>query len=524
MTRTAEICAHRGESWGHLENTLAAFQAAIDGGATCVELDVRVTADGVPVVVHDQTLARIWGVPRRVDELGWEQVAALRSAGERIPSLAEALDLFVDGRSDVLIDVTSAAIADLAFTVVREHPARAHTRWCGATEAMRAVRALDPDATVYLAAEGVGDAELEQQVAELRPTYLNSPGDELVPADVARCHALGLKLSVWTIDDAGAMQLLIALGTDSITTNRMGLLRRVNELAAADHPADPVDPSLTRARDVALALAGFAVRRAAAGPGRIDAKPAARAGDDEVVTDVDVDIETRVREVIGAAFPKHAVVGEEAGGEPAEWTWFCDPVDGTTNFAAGLGISAFSLCLVHNGAPVVGVVANLLTGEIVDAVAGGGVRVAGLPWTRLDARLDGGVVLTELAGLRRWPGQAELEDAAAEAGACVRVLGSGTWSTTQAALGRAAVCVIDAFHSLDHGAAALVAAELGCWHGALDTGASVPADGPPPGGVSTGGTPTDGTRRLPERRPFAVGSSEHVAHLTRRLRNPKESR
>ncbi|WP_284284436.1 glycerophosphodiester phosphodiesterase [Arsenicicoccus piscis] len=154
MTRTAEICAHRGESWGHLENTLAAFQAAIDGGATCVELDVRVTADGVPVVVHDQTLARIWGVPRRVDELGWEQVAALRSAGERIPSLAEALDLFVDGRSDVLIDVTTAAIADLAFTVVREHPARAHTRWCGATEAMRAVRALDPDATVYLAAEG----------------------------------------------------------------------------------------------------------------------------------------------------------------------------------------------------------------------------------------------------------------------------------------------------------------------------------------------------------------------------------
>ena len=54
--------AHRGEPGGHIENTLDSFQAAIDAGAPMLEIDVRLTADGRPVVIHDADLTRIWGV------------------------------------------------------------------------------------------------------------------------------------------------------------------------------------------------------------------------------------------------------------------------------------------------------------------------------------------------------------------------------------------------------------------------------------------------------------------------------
>jgi glycerophosphoryl diester phosphodiesterase len=61
--------AHRGEPVGHRENTLAAVTAAVALGADLVEIDVQVTADGAVVLLHDDTLERLWDVPVRVDAL-----------------------------------------------------------------------------------------------------------------------------------------------------------------------------------------------------------------------------------------------------------------------------------------------------------------------------------------------------------------------------------------------------------------------------------------------------------------------
>ncbi|MBK8435082.1 MAG: glycerophosphodiester phosphodiesterase [Austwickia sp.] len=58
------IVAHRGDSAAYRENTLAAFRSAIACGADRIELDVRTTADGVSVVLHDLTLLRVWGSAR----------------------------------------------------------------------------------------------------------------------------------------------------------------------------------------------------------------------------------------------------------------------------------------------------------------------------------------------------------------------------------------------------------------------------------------------------------------------------
>ena len=81
--------AHRGDPVGHRENTLAAFASGVALGADMVELDLRRTRDGAIVVLHDQTLERLWGVEASVDDLDLAEVAALGEGALRIPTLRE---------------------------------------------------------------------------------------------------------------------------------------------------------------------------------------------------------------------------------------------------------------------------------------------------------------------------------------------------------------------------------------------------------------------------------------------------
>lgn len=88
---TALAIAHRGEPVGHRENTLPAFAAAVALGADMVEIDLRRTRDGEIVVLHDQTLERLWGVAASVGDLDLAEVAALGEGDVWIPSLREVL-------------------------------------------------------------------------------------------------------------------------------------------------------------------------------------------------------------------------------------------------------------------------------------------------------------------------------------------------------------------------------------------------------------------------------------------------
>ncbi|MCU0727392.1 MAG: glycerophosphodiester phosphodiesterase, partial [Planctomycetes bacterium] len=83
------ICAHRGASRGAPENTVEALRLAIEGGADSAEVDVRLSADRVAVLCHDDHLGRIIGVPVVVRDCTLLQIRAV--VGNRVPSLAEAL-------------------------------------------------------------------------------------------------------------------------------------------------------------------------------------------------------------------------------------------------------------------------------------------------------------------------------------------------------------------------------------------------------------------------------------------------
>jgi glycerophosphoryl diester phosphodiesterase len=107
--------AHRGwhDRAGRPENSLSAVQAAVDAGGG-VEVDIRLSGDGVPVVFHDATLTRMCGIDRPVAAVPVAELARMRLAGSRpdspetIPTLAAVLDL-VAGRAPVLLDVKPVA-------------------------------------------------------------------------------------------------------------------------------------------------------------------------------------------------------------------------------------------------------------------------------------------------------------------------------------------------------------------------------------------------------------------------------
>src|SRR5580700_9322409 len=114
------VIAHRGEHRAHPENTLPAFQAAIDGGADFFELDVRTTSDGRLVLMHDRTVDRTTNGTGRVREMTFDQIRALDAgakfgpqfAGTAVPTFAEALNL-AHGKIGVYVDCKDIATADL---------------------------------------------------------------------------------------------------------------------------------------------------------------------------------------------------------------------------------------------------------------------------------------------------------------------------------------------------------------------------------------------------------------------------
>lgn len=97
--------AHRGlHGEGRAENTLSAFAAAVEAGFG-IELDVRLSSDGVPVVFHDDTLTRMTGDPRRVDEVSAAELAALDlGCGEGVPTFRQVLEQ-IGGRVPLLVEI-----------------------------------------------------------------------------------------------------------------------------------------------------------------------------------------------------------------------------------------------------------------------------------------------------------------------------------------------------------------------------------------------------------------------------------
>lgn len=188
-------------------------------------------------------------------------------------------------------------------------------------------------------------------------------------------------------------------------------------------------------------------------------------GPADFVTEIDRAVEQHVREAIADHFDDHTVIGEEfgaAGSTDAEYRWYVDPVDGTTNYAHGVPWSSFSLGLVDEHGPAVGVVADPARGELFSAVRGGGARLGGLPIRCADtSAVAGSVLLTEWAGHKAWPGFLPMLDTLTRAECTTRIMGSSALSVATVAAGRADAVVLGGYNTWDVVAGVLIAREAG---------------------------------------------------------------
>jgi myo-inositol-1(or 4)-monophosphatase len=291
--------AHRGDSSNHRENTLAAIRSAIAAGADLVEVDVRVTRDGHVVLLHDTSLLRLWDLDRNVNEVDYDMIRGLGSGQERIPLLSDALELFRDGASRLLIDMEDHAPAAEAAAVVLA--SGVDVSWCGNLDGMRTIRTLDPAARIWLP-WNQRVAPPEELLEELEPEFVNSEYIALNQAIVDRIHAMGARVACWTVDDREAMRWVLGLGVDSITSNRLDLLQTTiaedpDSWAAAVPPVALSGAETLQALEVARELAHWAITYTrTADRGQISTK--AHPGD--LVTEVDVAVERHVRTVIAA--------------------------------------------------------------------------------------------------------------------------------------------------------------------------------------------------------------------------------
>lgn len=219
------VIAHRGASGEYPENTMLAFTRALAQGADAFELDVRVTADGVPVVLHDATLDRTTNQRGAVAALTLRDVRqAAGGAGERIPALSEVLEGFPDTPLIVEIKDPAAALPTLAVLrrqraasrVVVGAFARASLAPFRGTEVPRAAWRLQVGwfwswARVGLARRGDFVAftvpERSGLVHVVDGPFLNA------------ARRLRLPVHVWTVDDPGEAARLRAAGVRGIITN-----------------------------------------------------------------------------------------------------------------------------------------------------------------------------------------------------------------------------------------------------------------------------------------------------------------
>ena len=90
------------------------------------------------------------------------------------------------------------------------------------------------------------------------------------------------------------------------------------------------------------------------------------------VTQIDIEVETRIRSMIAGRYPDHGIVGEELGNirEDAQYIWVIDPIDGTKSFIAGYPIFVTLISLLHNGKPIIGVVNQPILRERWAAISG----------------------------------------------------------------------------------------------------------------------------------------------------------
>ncbi len=232
---------------GILENTRAAFAAALAAGAGFVESDCHLTSDGRVVLFHDSDLTRLFGDVRQVNQVPYAELSGMMTERGGLIALDDALIEFPEAHFN--IDMKSVEVAEAAGTVIGS--VAPHRALITSFSETARVRALAAAATATGAAAGRRPATSASRAGIVRLLLalamrsrklveralsdvdaLQIPEryglvQVLSPRLLDAAHAHGVEVHVWTVNEAANMRRLVALGVDGIVTDRTDLAVQV---------------------------------------------------------------------------------------------------------------------------------------------------------------------------------------------------------------------------------------------------------------------------------------------------------
>ena len=235
------LYAHRGASAERPENTLPAFERAVECGVDALEMDVQLTRDGQLIVAHDDTAQRTTGVPLAWSELdladaqrldaGWGFLASdgsrpFAGQGIAVSTFEHVLKTFSNVRINV--DLKGNSVEPMLELIAKHGAAERVTL---ASFQLRTL--LDVRKRGYAGETGMSQTEVASLLALPAVAWRQLPrtgGAAQVPvkqgplrfdrpAFIAKCHSVGLRIDYWVIDDIAEAKRLLDLGADGIMTN-----------------------------------------------------------------------------------------------------------------------------------------------------------------------------------------------------------------------------------------------------------------------------------------------------------------
>ncbi|MBZ0333839.1 glycerophosphodiester phosphodiesterase [Marinobacter sp. AL4B] len=236
LNHSAEVgvTAHRGNASLAPENTVSAIRQAINDGSDYIEIDIQLTADGVPVLWHDTDMQRIFGLPERINDLPFTQLRQLDAGSwfsetfsdERIASLADAIEA-TRGKANLLLDLkpnrNEEALVNAVVNVLQENNAVTGTVIAAADwPILEMAKSQEPNLRTALLAQFVVGPLWQD-----RYDILGIRSNRASPAMVARAHKAGNELFVWTVNSPEAMARFIDMGVDNIITDRPDVLSQL---------------------------------------------------------------------------------------------------------------------------------------------------------------------------------------------------------------------------------------------------------------------------------------------------------
>lgn len=220
MLQLPKVIGHRGAMAYAAENTLASFREARRRGATWVEIDVKLTSDGVPIVMHDASLKRTTGVERLVAETPSTELPA------GVPTFEQAIACFVELGLGCNVEIKpcegrEAETARVAVATLRRcWPASLPAPLLSSFKRASLVAAKEA-APEFARAILLGEIGRNWRVRaeEVGAAGVNADGTKLAAAHAVEIKQAGYALSVYTINDGGMAKALVAMGADCVITD-----------------------------------------------------------------------------------------------------------------------------------------------------------------------------------------------------------------------------------------------------------------------------------------------------------------